>query len=389
MRKCLSALLTLAFMVTCGAFPVSEGHEQEAGSSQQLQLGIIVTRTSEERQAVMKALKAGMDFGVLAKEKSIDSTADDGGDMGQMNPGGLKPELRDALLNMRGEKFTGIVPVPSGFAILTILAAAPKGQELDATQMQRMANADTAPQGVGIDGLTESDAAFGQYPKPAGWEQDPRLICTLRGEAQASAEERLQQYVTDAEGRTENKRVPSNVMHTHQALAQLHAYTGDMETSIKEWLKAYQIAQSDVPDGVPFIEQALGVSYLHLAWMENGAFRNSGDIDIFPPADPKEHYQKQDNSRMAIHYFQVYLDHTPEDLQVRWLLNLAYQTVGEYPAGVPAKFLVPPSQFASKQDIGRFIDVAPAAGLNVFGEAGGVLVEDYENNGLLDVITSS
>src|ERR1035441_6583450 len=90
MRKCLSALLTLAFMVTCGAFPVSEGHAQEAASSQQLQLGIIVTRTSEEAQAVLKALKAGMDFGVLAKEKSIDSTADDGGYMGQMNPGGLK-----------------------------------------------------------------------------------------------------------------------------------------------------------------------------------------------------------------------------------------------------------------------------------------------------------
>jgi hypothetical protein len=169
----------------------------------------------------------------------------------------------------------------------------------------------------------------------------------------------------------------------------LHAYTGDLEASINEWTKANQIAQSDFPNAVPFLEEALGVTYLHLAGIENGAYRNSGGIDIFPPANPKEHYEKQENSRVAIKYFQDILSQSPQDLQVRWLLNLAYETVGEYPAGVPSKFLIPPSLFASKEDIGRFMDVAPATGLNVFGDAGGVLADDFENNGLLDVITSS
>ena len=57
-------------------------------------------------------------------------------------------------------------------------------------------------------------------------------------------------------------------MQTHQTLAQLHAYTGDLEASISEWTKAYQIAQSDVPEAHLFLEEALGVTYLHLAGAE-------------------------------------------------------------------------------------------------------------------------
>ena len=47
------------------------------------------------------------------------------------------------------------------------------------------------------------------------------------------------------------------------------------------------------------------------------------------------------------------------------------------------------SHFESKDSVGRFKDVAREAGLNIFSEAGGVVVDDFENNGLLDVVTSS
>jgi len=389
MPKCLSALLALALMVTAGAFLVPDGHAQEAAPPQEVHLGIIVTRTSEEAQAVLKALNAGMDFGVLAKENSIDPSADNGGYLGQLNPADLPPAQREALQKMGEKKFTAIVPVPSGFAILTELAAPPKVQSLDADQMKRLAATGIVRQSISVAGFVESDAAFKQYPKPEGWERDLHQQCDIRNESHAEAVKRMEQALAEAESRTENKPEPKDMIHLHQALAQLHAFTGDLEASIKEWTKAYEIAQSDLPTAAPFLEEALGASYLHLAGMENGAYRDSGDIDIFPPTDKSKPYQKQENSRMAIKYFQDSLDHHPDDLQVRWLLNMAYVTVGEYPAGVPAKFLMPPSLFASKEDIGRFIDVAPAAGLNVFGDAGGVLVDDFENNGLLDVITSS
>jgi hypothetical protein len=56
---------------------------------------------------------------------------------------------------------------------------------------------------------------------------------------------------------------------------------------------------------------------------------------------------------------------------------------------VPKAYLIPLSGFQSKEDIGRFIDVAPAAGLNVMREAGGLAIDDFENNGLLDIVVSS
>ena len=389
MLKGQSVLLPLALMVVSCAFPVERSRAQEAAPGNEMHLVIIVTRTSEEAQAVLKALNAGMDFGVIAKEHSIDPSADNGGYLGELNPANLPPAERDALQKMHGEKFTGIVPVNSGFAILTILPGPPKVQNLNADQMKRLASSGVIRQSISVAGLVESDAAFRQYPKPDGWELDSREQCNLRNESHAAAVARLEKFLSDAEGQTENKPAIGDIMHAYQALAQLHAYTGDLEASIKEWTKALEISKSEVPAGVPYLEEALGISYFQLAEIENEAFRYPGDNEIFPPPEQIKPYEKQENSRMAIKYFQDILETFPEDLQVKWLLNVTYESVGEYPAGVPAKYLMPASLFGTKENIGRFIDVAPAAGLNVVGSAGGVLVDDFENNGQLDVITSS
>jgi tetratricopeptide (TPR) repeat protein len=306
-----------------------------------------------------------------------------------LNPANLPPAERDALQKMHGEKFTRIVPVPSGFAILTILSGPPRVQNLNADQMKRLASSGVIRQSISVAGLVESDAAFRQYPKPDGWELDSREQCNLRNESHAAAVARLEKFLSDAEGQTENKPAIGDIMHAYQALAQLHAYTGDLEASIKEWTKAMEISKSEVPAGVPYLEEALGISYFQLAEIENEAFRYPGDNEIFPPPEQIKPYKKQESSRMAIKYFQDILETFPEDLQVKWLLNVTYESVGEYPAGVPAKYLMPASLFGTKEDIGRFTDVAPASGLNVVGSAGGVLVDDFENNGKLDVITSS
>jgi hypothetical protein len=175
----------------------------------------------------------------------------------------------------------------------------------------------------------------------------------------------------------------------HSVLAQLYAYSGEMEKSIAEWKAAYQLAVGEDPRHLPNLEESLGASYLHMAEMENGVYRDSRDLDIFPPLNTHASYERKDESKYAIEYFQKYLDQRPDDLEVRWLLNLAYMTLGEYPSGVPAAYLIPEKDFRSKESIGRFVDVAPAAGLNVFRGAGGVIAEDFDNDGLLDLVVSS
>jgi hypothetical protein len=65
-------------------------------------------------------------------------------------------------------------------------------------------------------------------------------------------------------------------------------------------------------------------------------------------------------------------------------------TLGKYPAGVPKEHLLAPSRFVSDEDIGRFTDVAPLAGLDkTFSEAGGLIVDEFDNDDLFDIVTSN
>src|SRR5262245_12829436 len=62
---------------------------------------------------------------------------------------------------------------------------------------------------------------------------------------------------------------------------------------------------------------------------------------------------------------------------------------GGYPVRVPPAYLIPPAVFTSAEDVGRFRDVAPQAGLNVIATAGGVIVDDFTGNGRFDLVSSN
>jgi hypothetical protein len=83
------------------------------------------------------------------------------------------------------------------------------------------------------------------------------------------------------------------------------------------------------------------------------------------------------------------LESRPDDIELKWFLNAAYMSTGGYPAGVPARYLIPPTAFASPEDVGRFVDVAPQAGVHSFSSAGGVVIDDFDNDGRFDILTSN
>ncbi len=80
----------------------------------------------------------------------------------------------------------------------------------------------------------------------------------------------------------------------------------------------------------------------------------------------------------------------PTDLESRWLINLAYMTIGVPPQDVPKNYFI---DFNSNKDstahIKPFKDVSIPTGLNTDNLAGGAIVEDFNNDGYLDLITSS
>ncbi len=127
---------------------------------------------------------------------------------------------------------------------------------------------------------------------------------------------------------------------------------------------------------------------LRLGEQENCLQNHSVESCILPIRDGGVHAVER-GSRGAIQALSMLLDLEPDNLKYRWLLNLAYMTLGEYPGGVPETFLIPPDVFASEREIERFSDIAASVGVGVRALSGGAIMEDFDDDGLIDLVASS
>ena len=130
------------------------------------------------------------------------------------------------------------------------------------------------------------------------------------------------------------------------------------------------------------------VCYLRLGEQLNCLSNHNADSCVFPIRGKGVHINPS-GSRGAIEVLKQTLVEFPQDLGARWLLNVAYMTLGEYPAAVPAPWRIDPALFESKVDIKRFKDVAPGLGLGVNRLSGGVITDDFDGDGYLDIVSSS
>ncbi len=355
-------------------------------STDEVRLQVIVVRTSEEAEQILQRLKKGEDFEKLAREKSIDPTADAGGFMGKFPRNAVRAELRDALKGLVPGQYSGIVHIPSGYAILKIMKE--DAGSADPARSFALAASGTIRYAADVGGMPEAEAVLARFPKPGDWNRDPHRVCEFRKQSLTDAVTRLRQSLAPENSQALAGSSAMDILQTHLALGQLYAYQGDMDRAIEEYQASYRIALAEVPSFVVKMEEDLGIAYLHRSGMENGVFRNPGKKCLFPMRR-EDAYQETRDSKDAEQYFLKYLEKQPNDLEVRWLLNATYMTLGKYPEGVPEKYLIPLSRFESKEDVGRFVDVAAESGLQLFSMAGGLIVDDFENNGLLDVVTSS
>jgi tetratricopeptide (TPR) repeat protein len=358
-------------------------------ASDEVLLQVIVVGKAEEADQILQRLQNGEDFAALAKEKSIDPTANAGGYMGKFAAGELRQELRDAVRGVAPGQVSKVTHIPEGYAILKVMNGPPDGaRNANPAGMLALQARGTVKPMLLVSGLPEAEAALTRYPKPEGWELDPHKTCEARKESLAAAIQHLEKTLAPENQAALAARPAFDVLQLHYFLAELYAYEGRMAAALPEFENAYQAAQSGVPAAVAQMEETLAIMYLHKSEMENDIYREPGDRCLFP-MHPGMTYKQTEDSEKSIAYFEKFLEKKPNELDVKWLLNLAYMTVGKYPASVPPKYLLPASLFESKEDVGRFLDVAPAAGLNLFEMAGGLIVDDFENNGLFDVVTSS
>ena len=357
---------------------------------QTLSLRFLLVNSADEANRLHETLQGGFDFGVLAREKSVDATAADGGLMAGVDPRQLRAEMRDAL---RGVEPGGISPVfqlPGGFGIVKVMAA---GEVMELAEIERARQAAAKAEAniqfdFDISGINETEAALVQLPKPPDWYVDLRAACAYKTQSLEALRKRIETLEDPNFGGPDAHRTPYDLMAVRIADGQYHVFFGEPDKAVAQWEIACRMARKEIPRYVPYMEKLLGIGYLQKAQTVNDLYRHPGDRCIFP-IDARYRFTKTEDSDQAIQYLTRSFQAKPDDLEVRWLLNLAHMMAGTYPAGVPKDALIPPSAFASAEDIGRFKDVAPEAGLNLFSEAGGLIVDDFENNGLFDIVTSN
>jgi tetratricopeptide (TPR) repeat protein len=351
---------------------------------------VIVVDSVEQAQRIVTRLNAGEDFIALARAESIDPTAAAGGFLGKVTLSTLPPVLKDALVGVAPGHLSPVVQIPTGFALLKVEETNPVSINMNAasSDIATLATKTSVRYVIDVSGLVEAEEILRAFSKPANWNQDPRAICQARRQSLASSQRSLEDLLSPENRAGLASRPPVDVMQAHFALAQIHAYDGRMDRALDQYQQAYETARARLPAAVLRMEEALGVAYLHKSGLENGAHRAPGEVCVFPLA-PGRLYAKTNDSERAIEHFLKFLKQRPDDLEVRWLLNLAYMTVGGYPQKVPPPYLIPPAALASTEDVGRFRDVAPQAGLSVVATAGGVIVDDFAGNGRFDVVTSN
>jgi hypothetical protein len=136
----------------------------------------------------------------------------------------------------------------------------------------------------------------------------------------------------------------------------------------------------------------LGVAYMRWGETLNCCKRHTSDSCIFPIQGEGVHVELE-GSQQAIYYYTetMRLSRPSSRLYVRarWVLNICYMTLGRWPDDVPDEYLIPPETFESTADFPRFLDIAPELELNSFDHAGGAVVDDFDGDGYLDVLSSS
>lgn len=136
-----------------------------------------------------------------------------------------------------------------------------------------------------------------------------------------------------------------------------------------------------------FAMKALAMAFLRLAERTNCIHDHTNQSCIFPIAETGIHKDKTP-SQKAIHLFTLLVQNDTADHESRWLLNIAYMTIGGYPNQVPPALLIK----GLDEDGGGvkpFTDVAMNLGLNTRNMAGGSITDDFDNDGYPDIITSS
>jgi hypothetical protein len=220
--------------------------------------------------------------------------------------------------------------------------------------------------------------------------EDLEALCTARrtaiGAARTSAQQGLRALPDGRDPITDERRAV-----LYRQLGAVASFEGDMAEALKQFdagreaLAPYPKEYPDLAAKWLALEEAAAVASLRQGEIENCLVMPGADRCIFPLRPGGVHHHLA-GAQSAFARLTPHVAADPDNLELRWLLNLSAMLQGRYPEIVPNAARFPADLFKSATTLPRFVDVARAAKLGRMDTAGATIADDFDNDGLVDVV---
>ena len=307
--------------------------------------------------------------------------------MGSVDPGTLRAELRGAIQGLGPAEFPRRFKIP--LRVSRSLRCCQRSEIAEPGRSERARQFAVSAEGsvrfdFDISGVNEAEAALAGFPKPDGWNLNLATACD---DARTIAAPRMRDAPSNCSPRRPQARPPRTPCppawraDSSTPIAARWTRRGAWETGLPRG-HGRSSARAALPGGTAGHRLSAQVRDRQRRVPPRRATAASS------PCARREVRQAADSEKAVEHFLalpQRPARRSGSEVAAESRLHDARHLSG----GVPKQYLFTAGAFASAEDIGRFKDVAPAAGLNFFSMAAGIIVDDFDHDGLLDVVTSS
>ncbi len=166
---------------------------------------------------------------------------------------------------------------------------------------------------------------------------------------------------------------------------------GRLEEAVEALLKARTLLEGATTPEERELRRWV-VSNLAISHLIQGEAANCVDdhnaASCILPLSPEAVHRDPLPARRAGDLYASLVNEYPSDHAARWLLNVSRAIAGQFPEGVPASARLREDMILNQTER-DWVNIAPLLGVDAFDLAGGAAIDDFDGDGLLDIVSST